>query len=198
MAQTVKCLPAMQETQLWSLGWEDLLEKEMETHSSTFAWKIPGMEEPGRLQSMESQRVGHDWTTSLLSIISCMPLGEWLNLFMPQFPHLYNGDNSSTYLIELWVNTDKVPDTGLPRWRSGKESVCQSKRCRRLGFNQSIGHDWAAEHARTQACRKKMSAIIMRKIRIPGESWPMNVSLCCHGNHCISTALCLWLGDLNT
>ena len=60
VAQTVKHLPAMQETWVRSLGWEDLLEKEMATHSSTLAWKIPWMEEPGRLQSMGSQRVGHD------------------------------------------------------------------------------------------------------------------------------------------
>ena len=50
----------MQETQVRSLGWEDPLEGEMTTHSSTLAWKIPWTEEPGRLQSMESQRVGHD------------------------------------------------------------------------------------------------------------------------------------------
>ena len=55
----------MQETWVWSLGWEDPLEKEMATHSSTLAWKIPWMDEPGRLQSMGSQRVGHDWATSL-------------------------------------------------------------------------------------------------------------------------------------
>ena len=60
MAQTVKCLPTMQEIQVQSLGREDHLEKEMETHSSILAWKIPWMEEPGRLQSMGSQRVGHD------------------------------------------------------------------------------------------------------------------------------------------
>ena len=60
MAQTVKCLPEMQETRVRSLGWEDLLEKEMAPHSSTLAWKIPWMEEPGGLQSMGSQRVGHD------------------------------------------------------------------------------------------------------------------------------------------
>ena len=60
MTQTVKRLPTMQETQVQSLGWEDLLEKEMATHSSIPAWKIPSMEEPGRLQSMGSQRVGHD------------------------------------------------------------------------------------------------------------------------------------------
>ena len=56
----VKYLPTMQETRVQSLGWEDLLQKEMATHSSTLAWKIPWMEEPGRLQSMGSQRIGHD------------------------------------------------------------------------------------------------------------------------------------------
>ena len=60
LAQMVKCLPAMRETQVQSLDREDPLEKEMATHSSTLAWKIPGTEEPGRLQSMGSQRVGHD------------------------------------------------------------------------------------------------------------------------------------------
>ena len=55
-----KKLPAMQETGVQSLGWEDLMEKEMATHSSILAWKIPWTEEPGRLQSMGSQRVGHD------------------------------------------------------------------------------------------------------------------------------------------
>ena len=60
MAQTVESLPAVWETQVQYLGQEDLLEKEMATHSSILAWKIPWMEEPGRLQSMGSQRVGHD------------------------------------------------------------------------------------------------------------------------------------------
>ena len=55
----VKRLSSVQETRVQSLGWEDPLEKEMATHSSTLAWKIPWSEEPGRLQSMGSQRVGH-------------------------------------------------------------------------------------------------------------------------------------------
>ena len=60
MAQTVKHLPIMQETWVQSMGQEDSLEKEMVTHSSTLAWKIPWTEECGRLQSMGSQRVGQD------------------------------------------------------------------------------------------------------------------------------------------
>ena len=55
MAQVIKSLPAMWQTQVQSLGWEDPLEKEMATHSSILAWKIPWMEEPGRFQSMGSQ-----------------------------------------------------------------------------------------------------------------------------------------------
>ena len=60
MAQTVKRLPAVQESWGRSLGWEDPLEKEMATHSSTLAWKTPRTEETGSLQSMGLQRVGHD------------------------------------------------------------------------------------------------------------------------------------------
>ena len=60
MAQRVKNLPVMQETRVRSLGQEDTLEKEMATHCSILAWKIPWMEEPGGLHSMEPQRVGHD------------------------------------------------------------------------------------------------------------------------------------------
>ena len=57
MAQTLKNLPAIQETQVGFLGWEDLLEEEMATHSNILAWRIPWREEPGRLPSMGSQRV---------------------------------------------------------------------------------------------------------------------------------------------
>ena len=60
VAQMVKHLATMWETWVQTLGWKDPLEKEMATHSSTVAWKIPWTEEHGRLQSMGSQRVGHD------------------------------------------------------------------------------------------------------------------------------------------
>ena len=65
VAQTVKRLSTMRETWVRSLGWEDPLEMEMAIHSRTIAWKIPWTEEPGRLQPMGSQRVGHDWAISL-------------------------------------------------------------------------------------------------------------------------------------
>ena len=66
VAQMVKNLPAMRETWVWSLGWEDPLEEGMATHSSILAWRIPWAEEPGGLQSMGSQIVQHDWMTNTL------------------------------------------------------------------------------------------------------------------------------------
>ena len=78
VAQTVKHLPAMWETWVQSLGWEDPLKKEMATHSNTLAWKILWMEEPGRLQSIGSQRVGHDWEISPLSLYIMSGLPWWL------------------------------------------------------------------------------------------------------------------------
>ena len=65
VAQMVKCLPTMGKTWVQSLGQEDPLEKDMVTHSSTLAWKIPWIEEPSRLQSVGLQRVGHDMTERL-------------------------------------------------------------------------------------------------------------------------------------
>ena len=70
VAQMVKRLPTVRETWVQSLGQGDPLEKEMATHFSTFAWKIPWTEECSRLQSMGSQRVRHDWVTSLTSFQS--------------------------------------------------------------------------------------------------------------------------------
>ena len=70
VVQRLKCLPAMRETWVRSLGPEDPLEKEMATHSSILAWRTPWTEEPGGLQSTGSQRVGHDWATSH----TCTPL----------------------------------------------------------------------------------------------------------------------------
>ena len=67
VAQTVKNLPAVQETWVQPLSWEDPLEKSMATHSSTLAWRIPWTVEPDGLQSIDSQRVGHDWATNTLT-----------------------------------------------------------------------------------------------------------------------------------
>ena len=79
MAQRIKRLPAMQETWVLSLGWEDPLEKEMATHSSILAWRIPWTEEPGGLQSTGLQRVGHDWANSLREVWSATVHGVTKN-----------------------------------------------------------------------------------------------------------------------
>ena len=103
----------MQETRVWSLGREDPLEKEMATHSSTLAWKIPWTEEPGRLQSMGSQRVGHDWATELhfrKEVSLCD--GNWLfkiNWFCPPLVGTTLAHCNHTELLthlSLWVRAE--------------------------------------------------------------------------------------------
>ena len=76
VAQIVKCLPTMWETQVQSLGWKDLLEKEMATYPSILAWKIPWAEEPGKLQSMGSQGVWRDWVTSRSPLALAFPVAQ--------------------------------------------------------------------------------------------------------------------------
>ena len=75
VAQIVKNPPAMRETWVQSLGWEDPLEKGMATHTTIIAWRIPWVEEPGG--SMESQRVGHDWTTIFLYSTIYLTIPQW-------------------------------------------------------------------------------------------------------------------------
>ena len=74
LAHMVKNLPAMQETWVLSLGWEDLLEKEMATHSNILTWGVPWTEKPGEPQSMGSQSVGHDWATNISTLYSVVIL----------------------------------------------------------------------------------------------------------------------------
>ena len=87
IAQLVKNLPAVQETQVWSLGWEDPLEKEMVTHSSILAWKISWTEEPGGLQFMGLQRIRHNWETNTYLLTS--PAKTWV-LYIFQSSTLYH------------------------------------------------------------------------------------------------------------
>ena len=100
MAQRVKGLPAVQETWVRSPGWEDPLEKELATHSSTLAWKIPWTEEPGRLQSRGLQGVTHDWATSLLSSkkLGDCSLWSYMVLF---FKELVECNDLTVYLYLL-------------------------------------------------------------------------------------------------
>ena len=74
VAQMVKNLPAVQETRIWSLSWEDPLDKGMAAHSRILAWEIPGTEKPDRLETLGSQRVREDWATNTLTLrLTCLP-----------------------------------------------------------------------------------------------------------------------------
>ena len=91
VAQRVKNLPTMQETQVWYLGQEGLLEKKMAAHFSILAWRIPCTGEPGGLQSMQSQRVGHNWLTDTLTFTLShlkWPAQNWLWFLKDKAPTL--------------------------------------------------------------------------------------------------------------
>ena len=92
MAQTVKNMPAMWESRVWSLVWEGPLEKGIATHFSILAWRIPRTEEPGELQSMESQRVGRDWVT------------ECVRMHTHTHTHTQSS-NWQIYVLRLWGHT---------------------------------------------------------------------------------------------
>ena len=104
VAQMVKRLPAVQKTQVRSLDQEDPLEKETATHSSTLAWKITWMEEPGGPWSTGSQRVGHDWATSLFDVSQ---------LWSPRcHPHLLAGEPGR--LLGCWIKHSAVTFPVIP------------------------------------------------------------------------------------
>ena len=111
MTQRLKHLPGMQETRVQSLGREDPLEREMATHSGTLAWRFPWREEPGRLQSMGSQTVGHNWATSLsLSFTlgySIKLAKKFHNILWKNLKNIFGQPN--TWKIMSSVNRDSVP-----------------------------------------------------------------------------------------
>ena len=88
VAQMVKNLPAMWEAQVWSLGREDVLEKGKATHASILAWRIPPTEEPGKLQAMGSQKVGHDWEINNFTFTFTSPTKVGLRMH-----HFWNNVN---------------------------------------------------------------------------------------------------------
>ena len=128
VAQTVKNLPAVQETLLGSLGWEDPLEKGMAIHCSIHAWRIPWTEEPGGLQSVGSQRAGHGWATDSttttcfpekftyikLWVISTKPWASQVALVVKN-PPVKAGDTGDTH----WIPGSQETHTGSSEGRHG-------------------------------------------------------------------------------
>ena len=140
LAQSVKSLPAMQETWVWSLGREDALEKKMATHSSILAWRIPWTEEPGGLQSMGSQRVGHDWVTNF-HFFTFPSLVYWASLVAQMVKNL-------PAMWEAWVQSlgwEDPPEKGMNTdssilaWKI--PSTEDSGRLQSMG-SQRNGNDW--------------------------------------------------------
>ena len=103
----------MQETWVWSLGQEDALEKEMATHSSILAWRIPRTEEPSRLQSMGLQRIGHDWATNPLSINLAFIEGL---LYAIWYQHLVSSQPSISvsFICKMWFDYKMFILTTIP------------------------------------------------------------------------------------
>ena len=100
----VKHLPTMRETWVQSLGREDLLEKETATHSSILTWKIPWTEEPRRLQSTGSQRVGHDWATSLFFLMMGNQCKRCRNSIIRQKRSMEWTNHVVNQLIYSWIS----------------------------------------------------------------------------------------------
>ena len=147
LAQLVKNLPAVQETWVWSQGREDPLEKEMASHASTLAWKIPWTEEPGGLQPMGSQRVRHDWVTSLSLSLFIVYLGLSDDSVVKNPPAMQ----------EMWVRSlgwedgleeDMATHSSIPAWRvpwTEEPGGLQSMGSQRVG-QTAIGHSTYSIH----------------------------------------------------
>ena len=112
----VKNLPAMQETQLLSLGQEDPLKKGIATHSSILVWKTPQVEEPGKLQAMGSQRVAHDWVTNTSTTL----------LHCGKFQKEKGIPGHFTCLLRSLYASQEVTEQDMEQWtgsKLGKEDV---------------------------------------------------------------------------
>ena len=144
VAQRLKHLPGMLETWVRSLGWEDPLEKEMATHSSILAWRIPWREEPGGVQSMGSQRVRHDCIILSLTF-QCINIC-WLSFSYLFFCTCESVTHSLKVATEI-VATDPlekemVTHSGTLAWK-----IPWTEKPGGLQFmgSQRVGHDWATE-----------------------------------------------------
>ena len=103
VAEMVKNLPAMQETWVWSQGWEDALEEGMETHSSILAWSIPWTEEPGGLLFMGLQRFRHDWATNTTYKNVSFLLLLFISSTTDQLKNIFN------FFLDLWLSVFSPP-----------------------------------------------------------------------------------------
>ena len=108
-AQTVNNLSAMEETRVQSLGWEDPLEKEIATHSSILTWWIPWREEPGRLQSMGLQRVGHNWATNTFILLLLFPFCRWRNWGTERLRIMLNVTKPLSGITRIWARPSDAP-----------------------------------------------------------------------------------------
>ena len=146
VAQTVKNLPAMQETRVRFLGWEVPLEKGMAIHSSILTWRIPWTEKPGGLQSVGSQRVRHDWATNIHTHIG---LPRWLS------------GKESACQCRRYRRCGFDPWVGKSPWRRKWQPIPvflpgkipwteEPGRLQSMGL-QRVGHDWANECTRMHA-----------------------------------------------
>ena len=125
LAQTVQNPPAVQDTWVWLLGWEDPQKKGMGTHASSLAWRIPWTEEPSELQSMGSQTVGHHWATNTFTFTAqSLVSGWWKNKRVPALHQLQK-------LFHLLLSSDfpLVSPHAFIRLNSGKDlsfTLCRS------------------------------------------------------------------------
>ena len=125
----------MTKTSVWSLGWEDPLEKGMATHSSILAWEIPWTEEPGELQSMESQRVRHYWLISIWASWVAQVVKNLLSMWRPGLRPLFDPWAWKMPQRRKWLHTPVCLTGESYRQRSlaGYSSPMGSQR---------FGHDW--------------------------------------------------------
>ena len=192
VAQMVKCLPTIRETRARSLGRKDPLEQEMATHSSTLAWQIPWMEEPGRLQSTGSQRVRHDWATS--PSLHCVPWGS--RFHQKSFVHI-----SSEGTVALVTTAPSSPDLASSRGAltSGLYFCLSGSR------HYYPGGIWAQRRGDVDGANEHRQTVRSPHIeRVdPGPSWallsqnlPWEVhckaeSVCCYAPHPLSPQTCI-------
>ena len=167
-AQMVNCLPIMQETRVQSLGREDPLEKEMATHCSTLAWKIPWTKEPGGLQSLGSQRVGHDWATTFHFIhVKIKPEVYKQEKYIPwnSMSEKLNEIRTTTVLPQYeenpvrrnnWSHTYRRPSARADESTASGRQICT---------RQALGETWV----KFVPGRTKQSIFRIPNLHLPGQ-----------------------------